>query len=134
MAHVLDVDHSNRFYALLGFACDSRFSGNDGLTNWCALSAGKARIFLSRASAPVTASEQAVLFYMYSSDVRALREHLLAQGLANAGPPPGEKPTLEPRSHTGAAVYEIVPRFYMPLGELRVHDPDSYVILVGQIG
>jgi hypothetical protein len=33
----------------------------------------------------------------------------------------------------GEAVFEIVPRFYMPAGELRIHDPDGYCLLVGQL-
>jgi hypothetical protein len=133
MAHVADVDRSNRFYALLGFACDSRFGDHRG-TNWCALSSGKARVFLARASGPVVASQQAVLFYMYSADVRALRAHLVARGVPDAGPITWEDGgTCEP-VFTAPAVFDVVPRFYMPQGELRIHDPDGYVILVGQLG
>jgi hypothetical protein len=132
MVHVLDVDRSNEFYSWLGFQCDSRFSSESGITNWSSLSSGKGRLMLARATAPVVASEQAVLFYMYSENVRALREHLIAKGLPNAGPPPGELPSPPPPA--GAVVYDIVPRFYMPMGELRIHDPDGYVILVGQLG
>jgi hypothetical protein len=132
MAHVVDVDRSVEFYTLLGFACDSRFSLESGVTNWSSLSSGKARLMLARASAPVLASEQSVLFYMYSSNVQALRAHLLNAGVPDAGPPPGEgsEPTATP---TGPAVYQIVRRFYMPAGELRIHDPDGYCILVGQL-
>lgn len=131
MAHVAGVDRSAQFYALLGFGCESRFSGQDGVTNWSALASGDVRVFLARASAPVIAEQQAVLFYMYSADVAALRAHLLARGIADGGPPPGEG--VEP-SPAGPAVFTIVPRFYMPHGELRIHDPDGYVILVGQLG
>lgn len=138
MAHVSDVDRSIRFYSILGFRCDSRFSDERGITNWCALSSGKARLFLSRASGPIVAADQAVLFYMYARDVRALRAHLLARGIADGGPipwerggggraDPGSRPPVAP------AVFEAVPRFYMPSGELRIHDPDGYVILVGQL-
>jgi hypothetical protein len=133
MAHVADVDRSNLFYALLGFACDSRFSDQRGTTNWCALTSGKARLFLARASEPVVASRQAVLFYMYSRDVRALRAHLIARGITDAGPITWDECGGEPVL-TAPAVFDIVPRFYMPAGELRVHDPDGYVILVGQLG
>lgn len=133
MAHVVDVDRSSAFYALLGFACDSRFSGPDGRTTWSALSSGKARLFLARASEPVRAEQQGVLFYMYSDDVVALRAHLLSRGLRRGGPPPSEGGG-DNGTPMGAAVYDIVPRFYMPRGELRVHDPDGYVLLVGQLG
>lgn len=131
MAHVADVDASARFYALLGFACASRFSGADGVTNWCDMAAGDARVFLARASGPVDAAQQAVLLYMYCRDVAALRAHLLARGVQDAGAPPGEGPVA---SDAAPAVFTVVPRFYMPRGELRIHDPDGYVILVGELG
>lgn len=136
MAHVADVDRSARFYALLGFACESRFADDRGVTNWCALVSHRARLFLARSSGRIAAGEQAVLFYLYSPDVRGLREHLLAHGVADAGPIPweeGSRPS-ERALPDGPAAFEVVPRFYMPLGELRVHDPDGYVLLVGQRG
>ncbi len=133
MAHVANVDASVEFYTLLGFHCASRFSDHVGVTNWAAIESAKARMFLNRASGPIVAGDQAVLFYMYSADVRSLREHLLAQGIPDAGNPPGESDDCGP-GPAGAAVYTVVPRFYMPDGELRVHDPDGYVILVGQLG
>lgn len=84
MAHVADVDFSVQFYSLLGFACENRFSTVKGVTNWAAMTSGRARLFLSRASEPLISSQQAVLFYMYSKDVAMLREHLLANGLSDA--------------------------------------------------
>ena len=131
MAHVAAVDRSAQFYALLGFGCARRYSGDDDVTNWSAMAAGDVRVFLARASGPVVAEQQAVLFYMYSADVAALRDHLLARGIRDGGAPPGAG--VEP-SAAGPAVFTIVPRFYMPHGELRIHDPDGYVILVGQLG
>ncbi len=133
MAHVADVDRSADFYSLLGFDCTNRFSGADGTTNWASMHSGSARMMLARASGPVCAHEQAVLFYMYSSDVRALRAHLLQHGLPNAGLPPGEIGG-NTEGPVGAAVYELIHPFYMPEGELRVHDPDGYCILIGQLG
>jgi hypothetical protein len=134
MAHVADVDRSADFYALLGFTCASRFSDPAGKTNWCELVAGSARLFLARASAPVVASDQAVLFYLYAADVRTLRKHLLERGLTDAGPIPWETGGSGGAAPKGLAVFDIVPRFYMPDGELRVHDPDGYVLLIGQLG
>lgn len=133
MAHVASVDKSSEFYALLGFESQSRFSGHDGVTNWNNLASGDAEIMLARASGPIIASEQAVLFYMYSNNVAALREHLLKNGIPDAGVPdfegkdPSELPAFAP------GVFTVMPRFYMPDGELRIHDPDGYVILVGQL-
>ena len=133
MAHVADVDQSAAFYALLGFSCASRFSDPAGRTNWCELVSGPARLFLARASGAVKADEQAVLFYLYSRDLRALRAPLLARGVVDAGPPPGESSAGKSPAPERSAVFDIVPRFYMPHGELRVHDRDGYVLLVGQL-
>jgi len=131
MVHVADVERSVAFYALLGFECASRFSSPDGVTGWADLSSNRARIMLARATAPIDANAQAVLLYMYSRDVRGLRNHLLMHNLADGGPPPGEG-TVDPPT-TGLTVFEVVPRFFMPAGELRIHDPDGYCLLVGQI-
>jgi hypothetical protein len=65
----------------------------------------------ARASGPIIADQQAVLFYLYSPDLIALREHLLAKGVK---------------------VSEITYPDYMPKGEIRIEDPDGYVLLVGQ--
>jgi hypothetical protein len=136
MAHVADVDRSVAFYTLLGFACESRFSLSDGTTNFASLISGKARLMLARATEPVIPSQQAVLFYMYSEDVGSLRKHLLAQGLNDAGPPPSEHESDDVKrvfKSIDPAVFELRHPFYMPDGELRVHDPDGYCILVGQL-
>lgn len=134
MAHVRDVDLSIEFYAKLGFHCGSRFSDQDGRSYYAAMHNEQAEIMLTRASGPIDANQQAVLFYMYASDVNGLREHLLAKGLPDAGRVPGERKPADfdrPIPH-GAAVFEIHKPFYMTEGELRVHDLDGYVILIGQ--
>jgi FAD/FMN-containing dehydrogenase len=135
MAHVADVDRSVEFYTLLGFVCDSRFSLTDGTTNFASLISGQARLMLARANATVDPSQQAVLFYMYTEDVSSLREHLLLKGLNNAGPPPQENDAEKSLMSNPAdpAVFDLRYPFYMPEGELRVHDPDGYVLLIGQI-
>lgn len=136
MAHVCDVDRSIEFYALLGFECASRFSGADGVTNWTDLRYAKARLMLARASAKVVAADQAVLFYLYSPDVKGLRAHMLQRGLREAGPPPDQEGSAVFSASTPptSVVFDIVPRFYMPRGELRVHDPDGYCLLIGELG
>jgi len=141
MVHVADVDVSVRFYAQLGFECDGRFSRADGVTNWASLvSAGGARIMFARASGPIVAEQQAVLFYMYSRDVAALRLHLLASGLPDGGAfPCGESGAGAARDEARGpvpprnAVFTPMFPFYMPEGEIRIHDPDGYVVLVGQM-
>jgi hypothetical protein len=67
----------------------------------------------ARASAPVIASQQAVLFYLYSPNLVALREHLVANGVK-----------VSPISYPD----------YMPKGEVRIDDPDGYCLLIGQAG
>lgn len=135
MVHVADVDVAEHFYGLLGFQRESRYQREDGVTNFSGLRSGKARLFLTRASEPIIPSEQAVLFYMYSDDVTGLRRHLLAKGLEDGGLPPGFRKHSETTNMPERnAVYTICHPFYMPEGELRVHDRDGYVILVGQLG
>jgi hypothetical protein len=65
----------------------------------------------TRATDPVIASQQAVLFYLYSPDLIALREHLLANSVT---------------------VSSITYPDYMPKGEIRTEDLDGYVLLIGQ--
>ena len=84
MAHAADVDRSIAFYSRLGFTCQSRFSGPDGLTNWADLRCGAARLMLARASGKVPAAEQAVLFYLYTPDVQAFRSYAQKQYLQSA--------------------------------------------------
>jgi hypothetical protein len=134
MLHVADVDVSVSFYSLLGFACDGRFSNPTGQTTWADISSDRARLMLARADEPIIPSQQAVLFYLYAEDVRELRNHLLASGLPDAGPAPSEWTRgAEPSIPEGEAVFRITSPFYMPSGELRVHDPDGYCLLIGQL-
>ncbi len=135
MVHVANVDRSVEFYSILGFTCDSSYCSPDGSAYWAAVSSGKARLFLTRASEPVTASHQAVLFYMYAEDLAALRNYALTRGLVDAGAPPAEPGIFraEPIPDRNA-VCEIRYPFYMPEGELRIHDLDGYVVLVGKLG
>lgn len=129
--HVADVATSLDFYTLLGFVPQSVLKDHDGSPYWAlAKSAAAAEIMLARASGPVDAEQQAVLFYMYTTDVAALRRHLLASGLRDAGRYSGAKsPNDGPRT-----VFAIAHPDYMPAGEMRLADPDGYVILVGQLG
>lgn len=128
MAHALDVDASVDFYALLGFAVVSTLKHHDGVTRWARLATpGGAELMLARASGPIDADQQAVLFYMYASDAKALRTHLLASGLADGGAYRGQPLPLS------RVAFEITHPPYMPEGEFRVMDPDGYCILVGQL-
>ncbi|MBY0112764.1 MAG: hypothetical protein K2Y21_08080 [Phycisphaerales bacterium] len=136
-AHVADVGASLDFYALLGFSERNSLKGHDGVRFWAwadsidpASRVPTASIMFARASGPVDASVQAVLFYMYCDDVLGLRERLLAGGLADGGVFTGSPGPSDGRR----VVFSITHPSYMPLGELRVSDPDGYCILIGQRG
>ena len=83
--HVADVDASLDFYALLGFVQNNTLRDPAGRAFWSLAQSGNAEIMFSRASGPIDPAQQAVLFYMYSTDVAALRRHLLANGLHDGG-------------------------------------------------
>jgi hypothetical protein len=124
MLHVMDVERALKFYELLGFVATNVLKDPAGKAVWAWLSCHRgevaertienesAAVMLAQASHPVDAGVQAVLLYMYSADLPGLREHLLANGVEAS---------------------EIEHRFYMEKGEMRVTDPDGYVVLVGQI-
>ena len=110
-AHVEDVARSVAFYELLGLDVVGTHEV-DGRLAWAHVSdSGGARIMLALADGPIDAAQQAVLFYCWTKDVSALRDDLVRAGV-DAGP--------------------IRRPFYMPAGELRLVDPDGYVVLVGQ--
>jgi catechol 2,3-dioxygenase-like lactoylglutathione lyase family enzyme len=111
MAHVADVQRSADFYSQLGFRVASTFKNDAGVLCWVNLRSGDAALMLTRADTPVIAGQQAVLFYLYADDLIGLRELLLASGVEVSG---------------------ISYPFYMQKGEIRVEDPDGYVLLIGQ--
>jgi catechol 2,3-dioxygenase-like lactoylglutathione lyase family enzyme len=113
MAHVADIRASIAFYEKLGFAVDNQVvPDGEEVPNWVWLRADKAQLMLARASEPVVPAEQAVLFYTYCDDIEASRAAWIEAGLA-----PG--PIARP--------------FYNPGGEIRLEDPDGYVVYVAQI-
>jgi ketosteroid isomerase-like protein len=109
---VADVARSAGFYRLLGFAVRDTFV--PGITiQWAFLEAtNEARIMLERDQRPVDPDAQGVLFYLFSRNLAGLREHLLAHGVA-AG--------------------EIEDGSPGPSQEMRVIDPDGYVLMIAQI-
>jgi catechol 2,3-dioxygenase-like lactoylglutathione lyase family enzyme len=113
MAHAADVQRAVDFYNLLGMEMKHHLKNPQGRLQWAWLENRGAQLMVSRASEPVVAGQQAVLFYLYSPDLIALREHLLAKGVK---------------------VSEITYPEYMPKGEIRLTDPDGYVLLIGQAG
>lgn len=128
--HVADVGASLEFYSLLGFAAGHVLRGGDGRAFWAMSHSDKAEIMFAQADGPVDPAMQAVLFYMYSADVRGLRRELLERGLHDGGVFDGKAGPNGGRR----VVFEVSTPHYMPAGELRIADPDGYCILVGQLG
>jgi ribosomal protein S18 acetylase RimI-like enzyme len=106
--HVADVERSAEFYAHFGFVVRNTYDV-DGVRVWCWLQRGEARLMLARADAPVGAGRQAVLFYLYVSDLEGLHARLVAAG-ARPGP--------------------IGPGAPGPDREFRIDDPDGYCLMV----
>lgn len=123
-AHVAEVEKSIRFYELLGFSARDRLSDGHG-PYWAWLRAGDAELMLARASGPIPHDQQAILFYMYCDDPHALRAHVLAQGVSDGGAAGSSHSPPMP------GVFEPTYPSWMPRGEVRLIDPDGYVIMVG---
>lgn len=134
MAHVASVDTSLEFYVKLGFVCESRFTDARQEAYFASICADAAELMLVRANEPVLATQQAVLFYMYTANVLSLRQYLLASGLGDGGVY-ADRPNkgMENEVPNPCTVYSVTQPFYMTDGEIRIHDPDGYVILVGQL-
>jgi hypothetical protein len=117
MLHVLDVERSVTFYKLLGFAVGNRVPKN-GPMHWAWLYAPNfpdwrrgPNLMLTRSDCAIEPSAQRVLFYLYATNLVALREELVG-----AGQSPG--PIHYPD--------------YLPKGELQLHDPDGYCLMIAQ--
>lgn len=109
--HVADIEKSIGFYERLGFEVRDTHV-HEGRLDWVFLVAGRARLMLARATEPIDPAQQAVLFYLYSDDLRGLREHLLAEGVR---------------------VGEIVDGSPGPEREMALADPDGYCLMIAQL-
>ncbi len=111
-AHVSSVQRSIAFYADLGFkVADTVIPNGQTAPVWAWLESEKANLMVGLADAPVDASQQAILFYLYFDDIKQAHAALLELGHA-----------------PGAIKYP----FYMPGGECRLEDPDGYVLMLAQ--
>jgi ketosteroid isomerase-like protein len=108
---VTDVERSVGFYHYLGFTVESVFKHRDRMS-WAALVSDRAEVMFEGTDDPIGHERQGVLFYLYSHDLVALRDQLLAAGI-EAG--------------------EIEDGSPGPRQEMRVIDPDGYVLMVAQI-
>jgi predicted enzyme related to lactoylglutathione lyase len=109
--HVADIGRSIAFYELLGLRVCETYEPAGRLV-WAHLRSQRAALMLALAEEPVTAREQGVLFYLYTPDLAALRDHLVAAG---AGPG------------------QIVDGSPGPREELRIDDPDGYRLMIAQL-
>lgn len=110
-AHVADVERSVEFYRQLGFTIKAIFKPGDRLL-WVALESEGAELMLTQASTPLEHERQGVLFYLYTHHLRAMRKQLIAAGI-QAGKIQDGSPG--------------------PRQEMRLQDPDGYVLMVAQI-
>jgi hypothetical protein len=129
--HVADVDRSAAFYMRLGFSVVHSIKDQDGRLCWCFLTSGAAELMLSQASGPIDPGVQAVILYLYCEDVTGLRVALLRAGLRDGGVYRGGE--LDPGAPDHSIVFEVGHPAWLPAGELRMHDPDGYCVMVGQL-
>jgi catechol 2,3-dioxygenase-like lactoylglutathione lyase family enzyme len=77
MIHVSDVERSIRFYELLGF--ETVDTNRCTPLGWARLHCEGGAIMLARAERPIDpAATRGFLLYLYTSNLLALRDHLLA--------------------------------------------------------
>lgn len=109
--HVADMARSLAFYRLLGLRPIDSFAPDDEVV-WAFLESGPAQLMVARADAPVDHRAQAVLFYLYADDLAGLRDHLVAHDVV------------------ASEIFDGTPG---PKQEMRVDDPDGYVLMIAQI-
>lgn len=137
--YVADIDRSLAFYSLLGFRAREVMRDPDGRPNWAWAETAPggsrgvvAQIMFSRTWRPIFPDDQDIFFYMYTLDLQRLRQHLLANNILDGGSPTNwETPEGTPRATNTLFAIHHPP--YMPAGEFRLHDPDGYCILIGEL-
>ncbi len=108
---VIDVGRSVAFYHHLGFTPTSVFKYR-GRMSWAALESDGAEVMFEGTSDPIHHERQGILFYLYTHNLAALRDQLLAAGI-EAG--------------------EIEDGSPGPRQEMQVMDPDGYELMIAQI-
>jgi uncharacterized glyoxalase superfamily protein PhnB len=109
--HVEDVERSIAFYYHLGFLVASIYKYRERPV-WAELRSEGAELMVSTDGDSIDPAGQGVLFYLYSNNLAALRGQMLAEGIE---------------------VGEIVDGTPGPRHEMRLTDPDGYVLKVAQI-
>ena len=104
-----NLERSVAFYHHLGFRVQEVAKYRDRLS-WASLESDRAEIMLEGTHGPPDPDRQRVQFYLYSQDLAALCEQLHGAGL------------------------DVGPIENGPAGqEMRVADPDGYVLIIAQI-
>ena len=109
--HVEDVERSIAFYHHLGFIVESIYKYR-GRATWAELRSEEAVLMVCTDGDAVDPAGQGVLFYLYSRDLAALRAQLVADGIDVGG------------------ISDGTPG---PKREMRLRDPDGYVLMVAEI-
>lgn len=114
---VQNVERSAAFYKIFGFEVGGRHPG-EGAMGWAWLYMPQApnwktgaNLMLGCNDRPGPLAAPGMLFYLYVTDLVALREKLLAE-------------RLEP----GPITYP----FYLPKGECEIRDPDGHTLMLAQ--
>ncbi|GAA4606008.1 hypothetical protein BJY16_005618 [Actinoplanes octamycinicus] len=107
--YVRGVESARAFYGLFGYG--EVKAGGDGAARWSYLQCDEHTLLLACVQPPLVQVELPLLIYLYVTDLTGLRARLDEAGHA----------------------YEMAgyPE-HAPGGELRTHDPDGNVVLVGQ--
>lgn len=122
MIRVADIIRSAAFYRNLGFEIGNAVPREGPPFDWAWLYQPGAPTWKTGANLMLTAGEthvpleakaKTVLFYLYATELRSLRESLIVKGI-DAG--------------------EISYPEYLPEGEFRLQDPDGYTLMIAQAG
>ena len=122
MIRVSDVMNSAKFYRHLGFEIGNAEPREGPPFNWAWLYQPKSPNWKTGANLMVVSSDppgiteskaKTVLFYLYATNMKALREELVAKGFK-------------------ASEISFPP--YLVEGEFKVEDPDGYTLMIAQSG
>jgi catechol 2,3-dioxygenase-like lactoylglutathione lyase family enzyme len=111
MLHAAEVERSIEFYEKLGFTVIDTDRGKP--LGWARLHCEGGAVMFLRGEEPLEAPVRGLLLCMYTPDLPALREQLLAAAIKV---PPIRYPE------------------YMPSGEVQFDDPDGYSIVISHWG
>jgi catechol 2,3-dioxygenase-like lactoylglutathione lyase family enzyme len=119
LIHVADAERSVAFYRLLGFEVGNKVPPV-GPPHWAWLYQPDAanwkhgaNLMVARSECALNPQAQGALFYLYATDLVALRRRLITEGVK---------------------VSEISYPEYLPQGEFGTSDPDGYCLMVAQSG